>query len=128
MNIHLVYLLSTLQTQVTSGNAKVLTDPTLMVQEGQDAVVNLTSQVYAGIEVTREGGDVLRRPIIRNAGLTLAVKVDRIDDNGFVSLSVAPTVSAPSGTATTGGEDGEITLLSERSLRSGQIRMRDGQT
>ena len=120
--------LTTLQTQVTSGNAKVLTDPTLMVQEGQDAVVNLTAQVYGGIEVTRQDGDVLRKPIIRNAGLTLAVKVDRIDDNGFVSLSVAPTVSAPSGTATTGGEDGEITLLSERSLRSGQIRMRDGQT
>ena len=120
--------LTTLQTQVTSGNAKVLTDPTLMVQEGQDAVVNLTAEVYGGIEIEREDGDVLRRPIIKNAGLTLAVRVDRIDDNGFVSLSVAPTVSAPSGTATTGGEDGEITLLSERSLRSGQIRMRDGQT
>ncbi|MBE9216460.1 AMIN domain-containing protein [Plectonema cf. radiosum LEGE 06105] len=120
--------LASLQTQVTNGNAKVLTDPTLMVQEGQEAVVNLTAEVYGGIEVRREDGDVLRKPIIKNAGLTLAVKVDRIDDNGFVSLSVAPTVSAPGGTATTGGEDGEITLLSERSLRSGQIRMRDGQT
>ena len=115
--------LATLQTQVTSGNAKVLTDPTLMVQEGQEAVVNLTSEVYGGIRI--EDND--REPIIKNAGLTLAVKVDRIDDNGFVSLSVAPTVSAPSGTATA-ASDGEITLLSERSLRSGQIRMRDGQT
>ncbi|MGB3640113.1 MAG: type II and III secretion system protein, partial [Rivularia sp. (in: cyanobacteria)] len=117
-------LLVSLQTQVTNGNAKVLTDPTLMVQEGQEAVVNLTAEVYGGIRTTAS----LREPIIKNAGLTLAVKVDRIDDNGFVSLSVAPTVSAPSGTATTGSIDGDITLLSERSLRSGQIRMRDGQT
>ncbi len=116
--------LASLQTQVTNGNAKVLTDPTLMVQEGQEAVVNLTAEVYGGIRTTAN----LREPIIKNAGLTLAVKVDRIDDNGFVSLSVAPTVSAPSGTATTGSIDGDITLLSERSLRSGQIRMRDGQT
>ncbi|MBV6621826.1 MAG: AMIN domain-containing protein [Rivularia sp. (in: Bacteria)] len=116
--------LASLQTQVTNGNAKVLTDPTLMVQEGQEAVVNLTAEVYGGIRTTA----TLREPIIKNAGLTLAVKVDRIDDNGFVSLSVAPTVSAPSGTATTGSIDGDITLLSERSLRSGQIRMRDGQT
>ena len=116
-------LLATLQTQVTNGNAKVLTDPTLMVQEGQEAVVNLTAEVYGGIRTT----NTLREPIIKDAGLTLAVKVDRIDDNGFVSLSVAPTVSAPSGTARA-SSDGEITLLSERSLRSGQIRMRDGQT
>ena len=116
--------LASLQTQVTNGNAKVLTDPTLMVQEGQEAVVNLTAEVYGGIRTTAS----LREPIIKDAGLTLSVKVDRIDDNGFVSLSVAPTVSAPSGTVTTGSIDGEITLLSERSLRSGQIRMRDGQT
>jgi type IV pilus assembly protein PilQ len=115
--------LASLQTQVTNGNAKVLTDPTLMVQEGQEAVVNLTAEVYGGI---RRSASVTE-PIIKDAGLTLSVKVDRIDDNGFVSLSVAPTVSAPSGTARAGGSD-EITLLSERSLRSGQIRMRDGQT
>ena len=45
-------LLATLQTQVTNGNAKVLTDPTLMVQEGQEAVVNLTAEVYGGIRTT----------------------------------------------------------------------------
>jgi type IV pilus assembly protein PilQ len=44
-----------------------------------------------------------------------------------LSLSVAPTVSAPSNSVSTPG-DGNITLLSERSLRSGQVRLRDGQT
>jgi type IV pilus assembly protein PilQ len=116
-------LLASLQAQVTNGNAKILTDPTLTVQEGQDAVVKLTAQVYGGLKFGAEG---TREPIIKDAGLTLAVKVDRIDDNGFVSLSVAPTVSAPSGT--TPSPDGVITLLSERSLKSGLIRLRDGQT
>lgn len=124
--------LSTLQAQVTSGNAKILTDPTLTVQEGQQALVNLTSEVYAGLKLVQTSTNqslqaiFTREPIIREAGLTLSVKVDRVDDNGFVSLSVAPTVSAPNGSVAT--PDGEITLLSKRSLQSGAIRLRDGQT
>ncbi|KAF3888439.1 MULTISPECIES: type IV pilus secretin family protein [Nostocales] len=115
-------LLTSLQAQVTSGNAKILTDPTLTVQEGEEAVVSLTAQVYGGIRTTTN----TREPIIKDAGLTLSVKVDKIDDNGFVALSVAPTVSAPNGT--TSSPDGVITLLSQRSLRSGLVRLRDGQT
>ncbi|TAE58944.1 MAG: type IV pilus secretin family protein [Nostocales cyanobacterium] len=114
--------LSSLQTQVTNGNAKILTDPTLIVQEGQNAEVKLISEVYGGIRVTPE----LREPIIKEAGLTLAVRVERIDDNGFVSLSVAPTVAGIGGTAAT--VDGTISLLAARTLESGLIRLRDGQT
>jgi len=127
-------LLASLQAQVTSGNAKILTDPTLTVQEGQNAVVKLTSEVYGGIKTSAASGSGTsgsaslssREPIIKEAGLTVSVKVERIDDNGFVSLSVAPTVSAPGGTASS--PDGEITLLAARSLQSGLIRLRDGQT
>jgi type IV pilus assembly protein PilQ len=115
-------LLASLQAQVQSGNAKILTDPTLIVQEGQNAVVSLTSEVYGGVRVS--AGE--REIVIRDAGLTLSVRVERIDDNGFVSLSVAPTVSAPAGSSPS--PDGEITLLSARSLQSGLIRLRDGQT
>jgi type IV pilus assembly protein PilQ len=120
-------LLASLQAQVQSGNAKVLTDPTLIVQEGQQAVVKLTSEVFGGIKIgLNSSNGTTREPIIKEAGLTLNVKVERIDDNGFVSLSVAPTVSAPGGT--TSSPDGVITLLSARSLQSGLIRLRDGQT
>lgn len=125
--------LSSLQAQVQSGNAKILTDPTLTVQEGQTAQVNLTSEVFAGTEIqyvsANAGGNSIpvERPVTKDAGLTVLLRVERIDDNGFVSLSVAPTVSAPSGSAQVStGET--ITLLSERSLTSGLIRLRDGQT
>jgi len=128
--------LASLQAQVTSGNAKILTDPTLIVQEGQNAVVNLTTEVYAGLKTSSQStgttssttSSSVEEPIIKKAGLSLNVKVERIDDNGFVSLSVAPTVSAPGGTAQAGGGNGTITLLSERSLASGVLRLRDGQT
>ncbi|MBD2251581.1 AMIN domain-containing protein [Nostoc parmelioides] len=120
-------LLASLQAQVQNGNAKVLTDPTLIVQEGQQAVVKLTSEVFGGIKIgANSSNGTTREPIIKEAGLTLNVKVERIDDNGFVSLSVAPTVSAPGGT--TSSPDGVITLLSARSLQSGVVRLRDGQT
>ena len=114
--------LASLTAQVQSGNAKILTDPTLIVQEGQNATVSLTSEVYGGIKITT----TTREPIIKSAGLTLTVRVERIDDNGFVSLSVAPTVSSLAGT--TSSPDGDITLLASRSLASGQLRLRDGQT
>jgi type IV pilus assembly protein PilQ len=123
-------LLASLQAQVTSGNAKILTDPTLIVQEGQQALVNLTQEVVGNItlETTdNAGGSRTERRIDKQkVGLTLNVKIERIDDNGFVSLSVAPTVSAPSAAENTG--NGRIILVSERSLTSGMIRLRDGQT
>ncbi|MEM7554036.1 MAG: AMIN domain-containing protein [Cyanobacteria bacterium P01_A01_bin.84] len=122
--------LATLKAQVQSGNAKILTDPTLIVQEGQQAQVNLTQEVVGNItrEITDTAGSS-RETITVNkekVGLTLGVKVDRVDDNGFVSLSVAPTVSAPSAPQNIG--DGQIVLISERSLQSGLVRLRDGQT
>ncbi|QHG15943.1 type IV pilus secretin family protein [Nostoc sp. ATCC 53789] len=123
-------LLSSLQAQVTNGNAKILTDPTLIVQEGQQALVNLTQEVVGNITIEttdNAGGSRTERKIDKQkVGLTLSVKIDRIDDNGFVSLSVAPTVSAPTGSQNTG--NGQIVLVSERSLTSGLIRLRDGQT
>lgn len=129
-------LLASLQAQVTSGNAKILTDPTLIVQEGQNAVVKLTTEVYAGLKTSSQSTETtssttsssVSEPIIKEAGLSLNVKVERIDDNGFVSLSVAPTVSAPGGTAQAGGGNGTITLLSARTLTSGVLRLRDSQT
>ncbi|MEH2106599.1 AMIN domain-containing protein [Nostoc sp.] len=123
-------LLASLQAQVTNGNAKILTDPTLIVQEGQQALVNLTQEVVGNITIQTtdtSGGSRTERTIDKQkVGLTLNVKIERIDDNGFVSLSVAPTVSAPSASQDTG--NGQIILVSERSLTSGLIRLRDGQT
>lgn len=126
--------LATLQAQVVSRNAKILTDPTLVIQEGQRATVNLTEEIVGNIQSTTNVSEGLAQTTvtaqIEEAGLQLEILVSRIDDNGFVTLAVNPTVTAPVGTQTLGDNLGgnEISLLSERSLNSGQIRLRDGQT
>ena len=125
-------LLSALQAQVTSGNAKILTDPTLVVQEGQTATVNLTQEVFGGFRLQTQTDPTtnlttqVQEPIIKRAGLTLPINVQKIDDNGFITLTVNPVVSAIGGSQNT--PQGQITLVQERQLQSGQIRLRDGQT
>lgn len=128
-------LLASLQAQVQNGNAKILTDPTLIVQEGQIADVKLTQELVGNVkrEVTRGDGTSSETVTAEktNVGLSLAVKVERIDDNGFVSLSVSPKVSSPQAPAEInlgGGTSQRIFLVSERSLTSGVVRLRDGQT
>jgi type IV pilus assembly protein PilQ len=127
----LQFLLS-LQAQVQSGNAKVLTDPTLTVQEGETASIALTQEVPGGFTSVTDGvGTNSSRttitPITKRAGLTLNIQIDRIDDNGFVNLSLSPSVSAIAGSTPNPG-GGVITFLAERILNSGKIRLRDGQT
>jgi type IV pilus assembly protein PilQ len=123
----LVQLLATVQ----NGNGKIITDPTLIVQEGQTATIQLTQDVVTDIQTTTTITDGLvtteQEIELTPAGLILQVDVDRIDDNGFVSLSVAPSISAPTNTFSLGDAD-TIFLLSQRQLSSGQVRVRDGQT
>ncbi|MGB7250266.1 MAG: secretin and TonB N-terminal domain-containing protein [Phormidesmis sp.] len=123
--------LSQLQAVVTNGQAKIVTDPTLVVQEGQTAAVQLTQEVVTNITIDRETTDagILTTTSFEkaDAGLNLQVQIERIDDNGFVNLSVAPSISAPTDTFNV-GDAGTAILLAERQLTSGQIRVRDGQT
>lgn len=127
-----------LQAQIAQNNAKILSDPTLLIQEGEVATVQLTADVVTNITVTPPTGEG-QAPTIRierePAGLLLSVNLERIDDNGFITLSATPDLSAPSGsfTLTTPGVGGSpgasntITLLSRRRVTTGRVRLRDGQ-
>ncbi len=124
-------LLGILFTSIQNQTAKILTNPTLVVQEGSSAQVNLTQEIFSGFETTDvfdDNANRLRRtPIIRPAGVIVNVTVESIDDNGFVNLSVSPEVSAPSGNYET-DDGGSGTLLAQRRLETGSVRLRDGQT
>lgn len=127
--------LARLQATLQTGNAKILTDPTLMVQEGQTATVSLTDDVPAGIEtsiqVVNNTSLATTRVNIRQAGLSLNINVDRVDENGFVNMSLSPTVSAVGQTIQVNQASGgpnTVALLNTRTLNSGLIRLRDGQT
>jgi type IV pilus assembly protein PilQ len=122
--------------EVKNENAKVLMSPTLIVQEGSSAQLNLTKQIFSGFETSRttsassSGAETqaeTRKPIIQNAGVIMNVNVDRIDDNGFVTLSLAPEVSIVG--AESFNDQGTVAkLLEQRRLETGILRMRDGQT
>lgn len=129
-----------LQLSIKTGNAVVLANPTLVIQEGSAAQVNLTQEIFSGIQTTSSttgtgaGAAIATQtttPIIRPAGVILNVTVEQIDDNGFVTLQLSPEVSAPAGTYDVifpGLPRSTGTLLSQRRMESGRIRLRDGQT
>jgi type IV pilus assembly protein PilQ len=121
------------EAQIRSGNAKILTDPTLVVQEGQQASVKLTQKVVESIDSQTDplSGVRTTTPVLADAGLTVTVNIDKIDDNGFISLSVSPTIASPGATqefSSGVGTTNQLTLLNRREMQSGIIRLRDGQT
>ncbi|MCE2672727.1 MAG: pilus assembly protein [Microcystis sp. 53598_E5] len=125
--------LMTLQASIQTGNAKILTDPSLVVQEGQQATVKLTEKVLESVETSVDplSGERTTVPVLADAGLTLAVNVDQVDDNGFISLSVSPTIASPGSPIRfdSGGLTiNTLTPLIRRELTSGLIRLRDGQS
>jgi len=125
-----------LQASQTGGNTKILTDPTLIIQEGETAVVSLVETVVQRFIPAVQGaaqGAVSTPATITtaDAGLVLNVNVARVDDNGFINLSVAPTIRVPGNPLL--GSPANLTQafelsISTRSLTSGQIRLRDNQT
>lgn len=125
--------LAQIQAQVAQGNGKILTDPTLIVQEGQSASVNLTQEVVTNITstVSTSTPPVITTTVEKeDAGLTLNLQVERIDDNGFVTINVSPRITALTGTQTINTSSGanSIGLLATREISSGSVRLRDGQT
>ena len=133
-------LLATITAAVTSGQGKILTDPSLTVQEGENASINLTEKVVTENIITitpPTGGSTIstREQKIKteDVGLSLNISLARVDDNGFVNLSISPSVTAIIGTTDLAGGNRDLlgsfaSIISKRTLNSGQIRLRDGQT
>lgn len=121
---------------IEAKNAKVLTDPTLVIQEGQSAGVKVVEEVVTNYTLTRTGtgeNAVTTVTVVKeDAGLTLNLDLRRIDDNGFISMEIASKVSAPKNTQSIGiaglATGSSITLLQRRDVSTGLVRIRDGQT
>jgi len=142
-----------LQAQIVSNNTKVLASPTLIIQEGgaqlaekgidkerisadgqvgrsrsNEAYVRVGTQLVTSYEVKQDAlGNNFCQPVFGNAGLTFGARVDKIDDNGFVTFSLSPEISAEVGQQNA-GNCGNISLINDRILDTGQVRVRDGQT
>jgi len=126
-------LLGFLQAQIISGNAKILTDPTLVIQEGETAQVRLGREVITSQTVQTQPGSPPTTTVQTQkevAGLNLSVQINNIDDNGFITMIVNPSISAPfdSQQIGVGQNQTTITLLNRRDVSSGRVRLRDAQT
>jgi type IV pilus assembly protein PilQ len=125
-------LFALISAKITNNSGKVISDPTLVVQEGENGQIDIGDEILT----LNETGAVAKS----TAGLKLSVKVSKIDDNGFINLSIVPEVSVvgsqrivdtrtfSSNGASAGGFFGAVDLLTKRAISSGLIRMRDGQS
>ena len=112
---------------VQSSSAKTLAQPTLLVQEGEAAVVETGQSVITGVSATETAnGSTQFQNTRENAGLTVDLSVSKIDDNGFISLELKPEISVPIPAGTQEGVG--IFNIQARKLESGSIRLRDGQS
>jgi len=94
-----------------------------VVRVGTNVVTNYKTESPEG------GGNVVCTPVLSTAGLVLGARVEKIDDNGFVTFTLSPTVSAVTSQEPAPPACGSpLNILSVRSLDSGALRVRDGQT
>ncbi len=140
-----------LQAQIVSRSTKILASPTLILQEGDEpysgsdaerisrdgkvgrsrtneAFVRVGTQYVVSYRTTKDtNGSVYCEPEFGNAGLTFGARVDKIDDNGFITFSLSPEISAAVGRESI-DSCGLIYQLNDRLLDTGKVRVRDGQT
>ena len=138
--------------QIQSSSTKVLASPTLIIQEGDgssngtdsakissdgkvgrkhanEALVAVGTQLVTSYEVKQDiNGNNFCQPVFSNAGLTFGARVDRIDDNGFITFALSPEISAAVGSPEQVANCGSISVINSRALDTGKIRVRDGQT
>jgi len=94
-----------------------------------ESAVVVGERIITGYEVQagQNGAPNTCQPEFGIAGLTFGARVSKIDDNGFVTFSISPTISAAGRQEFIQG-CGNIALLTLRSLDTGSARVRDGQT
>ena len=128
--------LAQISTAIENKHAKVLTDPTLIIQEGQSSGVRVVEEVITNYKLTTTTTGNTSNTTVevekQDAGLILNIDLRRIDDNGFISMEIGSRISSPKNTQNIGiaGVVGGsfITLLQKRDTSSGLVRIRDGQT
>jgi type IV pilus assembly protein PilQ len=115
----------------SQGITNIGLDSAIGRRRANEGVVRVGTNVVTGYdtETPAQGGNVVCTPQLTTAGLVLGARVEKIDDNGFVTFTLSPSVSA-----ITGQEDppegcgSPLNILSVRSLDTGALRVRDGQT
>ena len=115
----------------SQGIVNIGLDSAIGRRRANEGVVRVGTNVVTGYETETpaQGGNVVCTPTLSTAGLVLGARVEKIDDNGFVTFVLSPSVSAITDQETAPqGCGSNLNILSVRSLDTGALRVRDGQT
>jgi type IV pilus assembly protein PilQ len=112
-----------------SGGGGGLTSAAIGRTKANESYVTVGEQVITNYTVTTgtQGNGNSCQPEFGIAGLTFGARVSKIDDNGFVTFSMSPAISATVRQFPVQG-CGPIDILAIRRLDTGSARVRDGQT
>ena len=107
-------------------------DCVVIVQENESSSVGVGRTYTTKVNSSSSSTGVISCDQIKEtAGLEVDVSIARIDDNGFVTLKVNPTLKAPAGLpeeTSCNNVPYRTQNLSVRELKTGEFRVRDGQT
>jgi type IV pilus assembly protein PilQ len=98
-------------------------------RRASEGVVRVGTNVVTKYETKTVQGAIVCTPELSTAGLILGARVEKIDDNGFVTFVLSPSISAVTDKERPPvGCGSDLNILSIRSLDTGALRVRDGQT
>ena len=129
-------LLSESPVELQGGSSASVSDPTSALSSGaigreraNESFVTVGTQeiVDYTVQAGQNGAPNTCQPEFQTAGLTFGARVSKIDDNGFVSFALSPSIAAVTRSQNIEG-CGPISVLSVRRLDTGSLRVRDGQT
>ena len=144
--------LNWLEAKITNNNAKILASPTLILGENRNVLtggaasgdaslnqgtigrpyknegfIKVGETVVTGFTQTANEGVVTCTASEGTAGITFGAKLEKIDDNGYVTFALSPAISSVTSTVEIAG-CGIQNTLSIRKLDTGSIRVQNGET
>lgn len=107
-----------------------LNNATIGRPRANEAFVTVGTQeiISFTVQAGQNGAANTCQPEFGTAGLTFGARVSKIDDNGFVSFTLSPSIAAVTDSDREVPGCGSVSTLSVRRLDSGSVRVRDGQT
>jgi type IV pilus assembly protein PilQ len=113
----------------SSGSSGSNNNATIGRTKANESYVTVGEQVITNYTVTTgtNGNGNSCQPEFGIAGLTFGARVSKIDDNGFVTFSMSPAITAALRQQPVAG-CGLVDILAVRRLDTGSARVRDGQT
>ena len=141
-----------LSRKITNDNAKIIASPTLILGENQEPIISgaagiddslgsatigrpfaneafikVGENVITSFEATTTDGVTTCSATSGTAGITFGAKLNKVDDNGFVTFSLSPAISSVTKTENV-ANCGTQSTLSVRKLDTGIIRVKNGST